>query len=47
MDELSREDDQVVGQAVADEGVASLREINRNRKRIGRARPERSRKESP
>jgi hypothetical protein len=38
MAELEREDDQVVGQAVADEGIESLREINRARSRIGRVR---------
>ena len=37
MDELSREGDQVVGQDVADEGIAYLRELNRGRKKIGRA----------
>jgi len=37
MDELSGEDDQVVGADVAEAGIAELREINRGRKRIGRA----------
>jgi hypothetical protein len=37
MDELSREPDEVAGQAVADEAMVELREINRGRKRIGRA----------
>ncbi len=37
MDELSRESDEVAGQAVADEAMLELREINRGRKRIGRA----------
>ncbi len=37
MDELALEDDEVAGQDVADEGIAYLRDINRNRKKIGRA----------
>ncbi len=37
MDELYAEDDEVVGTDVAEDGIASLREINRNRKTIGRA----------
>ena len=36
MDELKREDDEVAGQDVADEGMAYLSDINRNRKKIGR-----------
>jgi ribonucleotide reductase beta subunit family protein with ferritin-like domain len=36
MEELRREDDEVAGQDVADEGVEILRDINRNRKKIGR-----------
>jgi hypothetical protein len=36
MDELASEDDQVVGTDVAEEGIATLRDINRGRKRIGR-----------
>ena len=41
MDELAREPDEVAGQAVADEAMVELREINRGRKRIGRAQPDR------
>ena len=37
MDELSREDDEVAGIEVADAAVKELREINRGRKKIGRA----------
>ncbi len=37
MDELAAEDDEVAGQDVADEAVGFLRDINRNRKKIGRA----------
>jgi hypothetical protein len=37
MDELSREHDEVAGQDVADAAMVELREINRGRKRIGRA----------
>jgi len=36
MDELSAEGDEVVGQDIADEGIEFLKEINRNRKKIGR-----------
>ena len=36
MGELASEDDEVVGSDVADEGIAELRDINRNRKKIGR-----------
>jgi len=36
MDELKREDDEVAGQDVADAGMEYLRDINRNRKKIGR-----------
>ncbi len=36
MDELHREDDAPVGQEIADEGIAYLRDINHNRKKIGR-----------
>ena len=36
MNELAREDDEVVGTDVADAGLAELRDINRNRKKIGR-----------
>ncbi|MEM7408936.1 MAG: ferritin-like domain-containing protein [Myxococcota bacterium] len=38
MEELHREDDEVVGQEVADEGIAMLRDINRNRKKMTRKR---------
>jgi hypothetical protein len=37
MEELAREDDEVVGSDVAAAGIAELREINRGRQRIGRA----------
>ena len=37
MDELSREADEVVGTDVAEDGIAYLRNINKDRKRIGRA----------
>ena len=37
MDELAGESDEVVGTDVAEEGIAYLRDINRNRKKIGRA----------
>jgi hypothetical protein len=37
MDELAGESDEMVGDAIAEEGMAGLREINRGRKRIGRA----------
>ena len=37
MDELARESDEVVGTDVAEEGIAYLRDINKNRKKIGRA----------
>jgi hypothetical protein len=36
--ELRRESPEVVGQGVADDAIAELREINRGRKKIGRAR---------
>jgi hypothetical protein len=36
MDELQREDDEPVGQEIADEGIEYLRDINSNRKKIGR-----------
>ena len=39
MDELAGEDDEVAGQDVADEGIVYLREINRGRKKMGRAQP--------
>jgi hypothetical protein len=39
MEELRREGDEVVGQAVADEGIAMLTDLNRARPRVGRARP--------
>jgi hypothetical protein len=42
MDELNREDDEVVGADVAEEGISYLRDINRNRKKIGKALKERS-----
>jgi hypothetical protein len=38
MEELRAEDDEVAGQAVADDGIDRLREINRNRPRRGRDR---------
>lgn len=37
MEELAREADEVVGTDVAEEGIAYLRDINKNRKKIGRA----------
>ena len=37
MAELAAESDEVVGADVADAGIAELREINRNRKRVGRS----------
>jgi hypothetical protein len=37
MDELSRESDEVAGQEIADAGIVELREINRDRRKIGRA----------
>jgi hypothetical protein len=37
MDELAQEDDEVVGTDVAEQGIETLRDINRGRKRIGRA----------
>ncbi len=37
MDELAGESDEVVGSDVAEEGIAYLREINKGRKKIGRA----------
>ncbi len=37
MDELAAESDEVAGQEIADQGIEFLKEINRNRKRIGRA----------
>jgi hypothetical protein len=37
MDELRTEGDTMVGDSIAEEGIASLRDINRNRKPIGRA----------
>ncbi len=36
MEELAGESDEMVGDAIADEGIAELRDINRNRKKIGR-----------
>ena len=36
MEELAAEDDEVVGVDVAEAGITELREINRNRKRVGR-----------
>jgi hypothetical protein len=39
MEELRGEDDEVAGQAVADDGIAMLRDINRKRTKLGRARP--------
>lgn len=42
MEELSREDDEVVGVDVAEEGITYLRDINRNRKKIGKALKERA-----
>ncbi len=35
MDELKSEDDEVAGQAVADEGIVLLREINQGRRKLG------------
>src|SRR5262249_32559489 len=37
MDELRTEGDTMVGDAIAEEGIAYLRDINRGRKSIGRA----------
>jgi hypothetical protein len=37
MDELARERDEVVGQDVADAAMVELSELNRGRKKIGRA----------
>jgi len=37
MDELRTEGDSMVGDSIAEEGIASLRDINRSRKPIGRA----------
>ena len=37
MEELARESDEVVGLDIAEQGVAELSEINRSRKKIGRA----------
>jgi hypothetical protein len=37
MDELSRESDEVAGQAIADAGVEELRALNQGRRPIGRA----------
>jgi len=37
MEELGREADEVVGTDVAEEGIAYLRDINKNRKKISRA----------
>ncbi len=37
MKELEAESDETVGEAVAQDGIAYLRDINRNRKKIGRA----------
>jgi hypothetical protein len=37
MDELKTEGDSMVGDTIAEEGIATLRDINRNRKPIGRA----------
>jgi hypothetical protein len=39
MEELALEDDEVAGSDVAEAGLAELRDINRNRRPIGRARP--------
>ena len=36
MDELASESDEMVGDPIAQEGIEYLREINRQRKRIGR-----------
>jgi len=38
MDELRSEDDEVAGQAVADEGIEMLREINQGRRKMGATR---------
>jgi len=38
MEELAREDDEVAGSDVAEAGIATLRDINRNRRPIGRRR---------
>jgi hypothetical protein len=37
MDELKKEDERVAGEDIADEALGELREINRGRKKIGRA----------
>jgi len=37
LDELAAEDDEVAGSDVAESGIAALRDINRNRKRVGRS----------
>jgi hypothetical protein len=37
MDELANESDEVVGAEVVDAGIATLRDINKDRKKIGRA----------
>jgi hypothetical protein len=37
MAELAREDDEVAGSDVAEDGIRRLRDINRNRKPIGRS----------
>jgi hypothetical protein len=37
MDELAAESDEMVGDAIAEDGIASLKEINRGRKKLGRA----------
>lgn len=37
MDELKREGDEMVGEPIAEEGIAYLREVNRGRKKLGRA----------
>ena len=37
MDELAREGDEMVGDAIAEEAMVELREINRGRKKLGRA----------
>lgn len=42
MDELKTEGDTMVGDAIAEDGIASLREINRSRRPIGRALQQRS-----
>jgi hypothetical protein len=39
MEELRGEDDEVAGQAVADEGISMLRDINQKRTKLGRSRP--------